>query len=65
MLPLLTTVTGGYSRAIGSSTLRASLSLLNAADEAYDASVFINGLNEEYFEPGLPRNWALALTWRY
>jgi len=34
-------------------------------DERHVASVFINGVNGEYFEPGLPRNWSGGVTLRW
>lgn len=58
--------TVGYARALGERTLRAFVSGNNLADRRHVASVFINGINGEYYEPGLPRNWSVGLTlgWR-
>jgi iron complex outermembrane receptor protein len=40
-------------------------SINNITDESYISSVFINGDNNQYFEPGMPRNFVLGLTLRY
>lgn len=58
--------TVAYGRSLGPATLRAYVAGHNLADERYVASVFINGVNAEYFEPGLPRSWSagLALRWQ-
>lgn len=34
----------------------------NLTDESYVASVFINGINNQYYEPGLPRNFWAGLS---
>ncbi len=52
----------GYSRAFGERSLRVYVAGHNLADRKYAASVFINGLNNEFFEPGLPRNWSAGVT---
>ncbi len=54
----------GYERAAGGYRVRAFVGGNNLTDQAYDASVFINGVRDEYFEPGLPRNWVAGLTVR-
>ncbi len=56
--------TVGYARAAGRYQLRAFVGGNNLTDEAYDASVFINGINNQFFEPGLPQNWVAGLTLR-
>lgn len=52
-------------RRIGHTTVRAFVAGENLADRSYVASVFINGINNEYFEPGLPRNWSAGLSTRW
>ena len=54
-----------YLRRIGHTTMRAFVAGENLADRGYVASVFINGINGEYFEPGLPRNWSAGLGARW
>jgi iron complex outermembrane receptor protein len=54
----------GYDVTLGASQLRAYLAGDNLTDEDYVASVFINGVSGEYFEPGLPRSWSAGLTLR-
>jgi iron complex outermembrane recepter protein len=56
--------TAGYERTAGHRMARAFIGVNNLTDQAYDASVFINGLNNQYYEPGLPRNWVAGLTLR-
>jgi hypothetical protein len=34
-------------------------------DRRHVASVFINGVNQEFFEPRVPRNWTAGLTVRF
>ena len=55
----------GYARKLGPTTLRAFVAGENLADRNYVASVFINGVAGEYFEPGLPRNWSAGLNARW
>lgn len=62
----LLNATAAWKGVFGPHTLRAFVSGMNLTDEAYVASVFINGINDQYFEPGLPRNWSAGLEvgWR-
>ncbi len=55
----------GYARAFGGRVLRVFVAGENLTDEQYVASVFINGVNGEYYEPGLPRNWSAGFTLRW
>jgi iron complex outermembrane recepter protein len=55
----------GYERPVGEFALRAFVSGDNLTDQHYVASVFINGINNQFFEPGVPRNWSAGLTLRY
>ena len=43
------------------SNLRAFISGRNLTDERYVASVFINGVSDRFFEPGLPRHWVAGI----
>jgi iron complex outermembrane recepter protein len=42
--------------------LRAYVSARNLLDRRHVASVYINGINNAYFEPGLPRSFAAGLS---
>ena len=55
-----------WKRDFGAHSLSAFVTGTNLTDEAYVASVFINGINGEYFEPGLPRSVSAGaqLIWR-
>ena len=55
-----------YSRPVSIGTLHAFVGVENVTDESYVASVFINGVNGQYYEPGLPRNVSggLSLSFR-
>ena len=55
-----------YSKPVSIGTLHAFVGVENVTDETYVASVFINGINGQYYEPGLPRNVSagLALSFR-
>lgn len=55
----------GYERPVGEFALRAFVAGDNLTDQHYVASVFINGINNQFFEPGVPRNWSAGLTLRY
>jgi iron complex outermembrane receptor protein len=55
----------GYDHAFGPTTLRAFASGNNLLDKDYVGSVFINGVNLQYFEPGLPRNFNFGLSLRW
>ncbi len=55
----------GYSRTIGPHVVRAFVAGNNLTDERYVASVFINGLSGQFYEPGLPRNGSAGLTLRW
>jgi len=43
-------------------SLRAFVAADNVTDQDYVASVFINGIDGRYYEPGLPRNVSAGLT---
>jgi iron complex outermembrane receptor protein len=62
---VIVNATLGFARRLGATTLRGYLGVENLADRDYVASVFINGINGEYFEPGLPRNWSAGLSARW
>lgn len=49
-------LTAGVDRPIGRVTAGLFVSVRNVTDEEYTASVFINGLEGRYIEPGLERN---------
>lgn len=51
-----------YVAALPAATLRTFVAGDNLADERYVSSVFINGINGQYYEPGLPRNWSLGVS---
>mgnify|MGYP001099815619 FL=1 len=52
----------GYSWTMGTRTARAFVAGHNLGDEDHVASVFINGVNGQFYEPGLPRGWSAGLT---
>ena len=52
----------GYSWTLGTRTARAFVAGHNLADEDHVASVFINGVSGQFYEPGLPRSWSAGLT---
>jgi outer membrane receptor protein involved in Fe transport len=52
----------GLTRALGGRSVRAFVAGNNLTDRKTIASVFINGVNNEFYEPGLPRNWSAGLT---
>ncbi len=55
-----------YRRALSADvTLDAFLSGRNLTDRSYVASVFINGVNGQYYEPGLPINVTGGITMRW
>ena len=62
----LVNATARWKHAFGQCSLSAFVSGTNLTDQAYVASVFINGINREYFEPGLPRSASAGaqLSWR-
>jgi iron complex outermembrane receptor protein len=60
----LVNATAGFEVRAAGRIARAFVGVNNLTDQAYDASVFINGLGGQYFEPGLPRNWFGGLTVR-
>lgn len=55
----------GYGRSVGDLSLRAFVSGDNLTDRSHVASVFINGVADQYFEPGMPRQWGTGLTLRW
>lgn len=60
----LVNATLGYSLPGTVDKVRAFISGNNLFDADYVASVFINGISGQYFEPGLPRSLAAGLTLR-
>ncbi|MEO8082059.1 MAG: TonB-dependent receptor [Caldimonas sp.] len=58
-------VRAGWSQAVGSWRFSELVRLDNTINRRYVGSVIVNESNGRYFEPGLPRNWLLALTARY
>ena len=60
----LVDATLAWSRAMRGRALRAYVAVHNLGDRRHIASVFLNGVNGELFEPGLPRNWSAGLTLR-
>jgi iron complex outermembrane recepter protein len=54
----------GFERHLGVVAMRAFVSGSNLTDERYVASVFINGVNGQFYEPGLPKSWSAGLTLR-
>lgn len=57
-------VSAGAERRLGAVAVRAFVAGHNLTDEAHLGSVFINGTNGEFFEPGLPRSWSAGLSLR-
>ena len=54
-----------YERPMDAVVLRVFVAGDNLADRRHVASVFINGVNGQFFEPGVPRNWSAGLTLRF
>jgi iron complex outermembrane receptor protein len=54
----------GVHGLLGRADASAFVGVDNLADQDYDASVFINGTGNRFFEPGLPRNWVAGVTVR-
>jgi iron complex outermembrane receptor protein len=52
------------TRTLGGLSLRAFLAGTNLTDRRYAGSVFINGVNGRFYEPGLPRGWSAGVTLR-
>jgi iron complex outermembrane receptor protein len=61
----LLNATIGYTRTMSFGALRAFVAGNNLTDREYIGSAFINGVNGEFFEPGLPQNWSGGLTLRW
>jgi outer membrane receptor protein involved in Fe transport len=57
--------TVGLMRPLGRTRLDAFFSVANLLDTPYIASVFINGTNGRYYEPGMERNLHFGLSLRY
>ncbi len=57
--------TVGYHNALGPLDLDLFASLRNLTDESYVSGVFINGVDNKYFEPGMPRNLIVGLRAAY
>ncbi len=51
-----------FEREIGAGSLSGFVSGTNLLDKTHIASVFINGINGRYYEPGLPRSVHAGLT---
>ena len=51
-----------YTRPMPFGSLRLFVAGENLADEDHVASVFINGVSDQYFEPGLPRNVSMGIS---
>lgn len=51
-----------WTTVVGSTLLHLFGTVQNVTDQAYTASVFINGSDGRYIEPGLPRNLSVGLT---
>jgi iron complex outermembrane receptor protein len=51
-----------YVRPMGFGSVRVFLAGENLTDEDYVASVFINGIGGQFYEPGLPRNVSLGIS---
>ena len=47
----------------GQGRLEAWVGVDNLADRAHVGSVIVNQAAQQYFEPGLPRQWMLGLKW--
>jgi len=54
-----------WDHRFGTSVLRAFVSGNNLLDKDHIASVFINGVNGQFYEPGLPRNINAGLSLRW
>jgi iron complex outermembrane recepter protein len=54
----------GWTRSLGDLSARAFVAGTNLTDQNYSASVFINGINGRFYEPGLPRAWSAGVTLR-
>jgi len=52
----------GWRGNFGDSSVRLFVAGQNLTDQTYVASVFINGINGQFFEAGLPRNGSAGLT---
>lgn len=61
----LLTASIGYDHAFGTTRVRAFVRGNNLLDKEHVGSVFINGINDQYYEPGLPRNFNAGLTLRW
>jgi len=57
-------VTVGARRTLGVGTLEAYAGVENLFDERYVASVFINGIDGRFFEPGMERSFLAGLSFR-
>jgi iron complex outermembrane receptor protein len=57
--------TAGWKNEFGPIALDIFASIHNIADLSYISSAFINGEQNQYFEPGLPRNFILGATVRF
>lgn len=56
----------GWEKPLAAGTLSAFVAGENLLDKEYVGSVFINGINGRYYEPGLPRHFSggVTLGWR-
>jgi iron complex outermembrane recepter protein len=55
----------GARQQVGRWTLAQSLRIDNLANRRYVGSVIVNQANQQFYEPGLPRQWQLGLTAAY
>jgi len=62
----LVNATARWKHDFGNHSLSAFVAGTNLTDEVYVASVFINGVRKEFFEPGLPRSVSAGaqIAWR-
>lgn len=58
-------VAAGWKGEVGPFGLDLYAAINNLADTKYISSVFINGENNQYFEPGMPRNIVVGVGIRY
>ncbi len=54
-----------YDARLNGKGVRAFVAGSNLLDKEYIGSVFINGINSKYFQPGLPRNFSGGVTLRW
>jgi iron complex outermembrane receptor protein len=62
---LIENATVGYKTGLGDFDIDVFAGLRNLTDQKYASSAFINGVNNKYFEPGMPSNFIAGLNIRY